>query len=353
MGTLGQRALISLGKVLMRTPDGAVSGLVSGRRRTNRAGMVLDAKAQVICAVAEKVTVPYRRELIPKARAQLASLSHTLDAEVITLAREEDVSLDVGDRALPARLYSPLPLDSGLAPVLVYYHGGGFVNGDLDSHGPPCRRLAVAGRCAVLAVDYRRAPEDPFPAAVEDAEAAFRWVVAHGERLGLDPTRVAVGGDSAGANLAAVTCIGMRDRGGPHPVFQLLYYPVTDARFVTPSHQEFAAGYFLTRVGMDFYLDCYCADPAQRVDPRVSPLLNEDLRALPDALVVTAGFDPLRDEAKDYAEAMRLAGGQVEYQCYEDMIHAFISMAGALPQGARALTAGGEALQRAFARRPS
>jgi len=225
------------------------------------------------------------------------------------------------------RLYRPLcSAADALLPVLVYYHGGGWVIGDLDTHDTLCRELANGAGCAVVAVDYRMGPEHRFPAAVDDSVAALQWVHANAARLGLDASRVAVGGDSAGGNLAAVAAIAARDAGGPALAFQLLIYPATDQRRTAPSHAANGQGYLLTRDTMAYFHDHYLAGPAHDLDWRASPLLHPDLKGLPPAFVLTAGHDPLRDEGLQYAQALTAAGNAATLVCFERQIHGFILM---------------------------
>jgi len=231
---------------------------------------------------------------------------------------------------IPLRLYRPSGVQAGAAssalPVLVYFHGGGWVIGDLDTHDTLCRELANGSGSAVVSVDYRMGPEHRFPAAVDDCIAATRWVATHASRLGLDVARMAVGGDSAGGNLAAVVAIAARDAGDLALRFQLLIYPATDQRRGAPSHASNGQGYLLTRDSIAYYHDHYIDDPKHDLDWRASPLLHADLANLPPALVLTAGYDPLRDEGLQYAEALTGAGNRASYVCFERQIHGFITM---------------------------
>jgi acetyl esterase len=215
-------------------------------------------------------------------------------------------------------------------PAIVYFHGGGWVSGDLDTHDALCRILAVASGCLVVAVDYRLAPEDPFPAAVDDALAAYRWVHQHSDELGIARGQIGVMGDSAGGNLAAVVAQLTRAGTGhapvPAPVAQGLVYPVVDARLGFESLRVFADGFLLTKSGMEFYRDHYLPDRSAWDNPMASPLLAEDLSGLAPALVVTAGFDPMRDDGTAYAEALRQADVVVEHRRYEDQIHGFMNV---------------------------
>ena len=236
------------------------------------------------------------------------------------------LTIDGGDGSLAARHY--VPFGHGLnspEPLLVWFHGGGFVLGDLDTADQPARMLCRHGDLNVLSVDYRLAPENPFPAAVEDAVAALDWAMAHVDELGADPTRVAVGGDSAGGNLAAVAALQRRGPGGP--AAQLLVYPATDMVTRYPSIDRFADGYFLTEADTDWFMDHYAGD-ADRSDPRMSPLLADDLRGIAPAMVVTAAFDVLRDNGEAYAHEMRESGVPVVLRRVPRLIHGFFNTVG-------------------------
>jgi acetyl esterase len=227
---------------------------------------------------------------------------------------------------IPARLYVAEPSPAGEpAPLLVYYHGGGWVLGDLDMYDEVCRLLAAAAGVRVLAVDYRLAPEHPFPEPLEDGFAAFEWAVANAESLGADPARVAVGGDSAGGNMAAVISHMARDGGGAMPAMQLLIYPVTDSAEDTRSRRLFAEGFILTKADMEAFETAYLPPGADASDQRISVLKCPDLRGLPTAYVATAGFDPLRDEGEAYALMMRECGVRVALRRHPSLIHTFVN----------------------------
>lgn len=251
---------------------------------------------------------------------------------------------------IPLRLYRPIgsTADARL-PVLVYCHGGGWVIGDLETHDTLCRELANGAGCAVVAVDYRLGPEHRFPAAVDDCIAATRWVRAHGAELGIDPALLAVGGDSAGGNLAAVITIALRDAGDPPIAFQLLIYPATDMRRTAPSHRSNGQGYVLTSDTITYFHDHYIDDAAHDLDWRASPLLHPDLSRLPPAFVLTAGFDPLRDEGLAYADALAAAGNATTYVCFDRQIHGFILMGKVLDEAHAAVGLCASELRRAFA----
>ena len=265
----------------------------------------------------------------------------------VALVRELEAGGPHGPIAL--RLYRPLGADAATAlPVLVYYHGGGWVIGDLDTHDSLCRELANLAGCAVVAVDYRLAPEHRFPAAVDDCIAATRWVRAHAAELRLDATRLAVGGDSAGGNLAAVVSIAARDSGDAPIALQLLIYPATDQHRQHPSHTENGQGYLLTTDTMDYFAGHYIAERAQYRDWRASPLLHADLSKLPPALVLTAGYDPLCDEGAAYAERLTAAGNRASYVCFARQIHGFITMGKVLDEANTAVALCAAELRRAL-----
>jgi acetyl esterase len=242
----------------------------------------------------------------------------------IPMARIEGLEVPGPAGTLPARFYVPGGLPAGeLAPLLVYYHGGGWVIGDLETHDGVCRFLAAAAGVAVLSIDYRLAPEHSFPAAVEDSLAAFTWAAANAAELGADPARIAVGGDSAGANLATVVSMLARDAGGPTPAMQLLIYPPTDVVGGQRSRELFARGFLLTKGDMDTFEAIYLPPGTDPKDPRVSVLHAPDLSGLPPAYLCTAGFDPLRDEGEAYALRMREAGVPVALRRHPGLIHSF------------------------------
>ena len=230
--------------------------------------------------------------------------------------------------------------------MLVYYHGGGWVIGDLDTHDVLCRQLALQAGCAVVAVDYRMGPEHRFPAAVDDCVAATRWVRANAAALGVDAGRLAVGGDSAGGNLAAVVALAARDAGDLPVAFQLLIYPATDQRRIAPSHTTNAQGYLLTADSMRYYHDHYIDDARHDLDWRASPLLAPDLSRLPPALVLVAGYDPLRDEGVQYAQKMTEAGSRATLVSFERQIHGFVPMGRAIEEANEAVAICADALRR-------
>ena len=247
---------------------------------------------------------------------------------------------------IPLRVYTPQ--GDGPFPVVVFLHGGGFFVGSLDSHDPVCRELAARAGAVVVSVDYRLAPEHLWPAAPDDCWAALRWVADHAAELGGDPDRLAVAGDSAGGDLAAVTAVRARDEGGPELRLQVLLYPVTDSGCDRPSMSENAEGYFLTRDAMVMTWSLYAPGDAA-TEPSAAPLRTPDLAGVAPAVVVTAGFDPLRDEGVAYVERLREAGVEVDHHHHDDMIHGFVQMLAVTPRAAEEIEAVAEALRRSFA----
>jgi acetyl esterase len=307
-----------------------------------QAQRVVDQMAALNLKPVEESTPAEARDSI---RVRTAALGPFEDVAAVA-----DHRVPVAGGEVTVRAYSPG--GSGPHPALVYYHGGGWVIGDLDTHDGLCRSLTNAARCAVLSVDYRLAPEWKYPVAVEDSYAALTWVVANAARLGIDPRRVAVGGDSAGGNLATVMALMARERRGPALVHQVLIYPVTDHRLDTPSYVENATGYVLTREGMRWFWNHYLAREAEGREPHASPLRAPSLAGLPPALVITAECDPLRDEGEAYAARLRDAGVPVTLTRYSGMFHGFVRMTRILDKARTALDEIAGSLQKAFAAAP-
>lgn len=298
----------------------------------------LDSAVQNLLVMAEQSGVPPLNEMpVAMARAQYLATIKTLGGIPARVAEVQDRMIPGPGGNLALRIYRP-ELTQTKLPVLVFFHGGGWVIGDLDSHDNVCRSLCHYSGCVVVSVDYRLAPEHPFPAAVDDALTATQWVADNADELGVDRQRLATGGDSAGGNLATVVAQQSKLNHAPDIGFQLLIYPVIDMSLSSPSMQEFADGYRLTRPLMEWFVGHYLADYQQdKNDVRASPILAQNLDHLAPALIITAGFDPLVDEGKAYADRLQAAGVAVEYRCYEGMIHGFVTMAGALQQGEEAL----------------
>lgn len=244
------------------------------------------------------------------------------------------------------RIYSPA--GDTPKPALVYFHGGGFVVCDLDSHDATCRELANGADCVVVSVDYRLAPEAKFPAAPEDCYAATQWVSREAKQLGIDAARIAVGGDSAGGNLATVVAMMSRERGGPSLIHQLLIYPVTDNRFDTTSYKDNGSGYFLSENLMRWFWHHYLESEADGENPLASPLRAHDLSGLPSATVLTAEYDPLRDEGRAYAERLEEAGVATTYTNYPGVFHGFFGMTSQIPRARQAVEESCSALRKAF-----
>jgi acetyl esterase len=288
----------------------------------------VDAEVQTLLDTLEAMEISSLKADSPdEARARFRVL--TVDARdpdsVVAVGEVEELTVPGGEGERPARLYRPERDAAQPLPVLVFFHGGGFVIGDLDTHDNQARRLCRDLQALVISVDYRLAPEHPFPAPLDDCFAATRWIAEHATELGGDPRRIAIGGDSAGGNLATAVALRCRDEDGPALAAQLLIYPVTDLSTPDrPSRVENAEGYLLTDEDMTWFESSYVPD-GQATDPLASPLLA-DLEGLPPAVVVTAEYDPLRDEGDAYAEALRAAGVPVTHERFDGLIHGFFGM---------------------------
>lgn len=252
-----------------------------------------------------------------------------------SVAKIEEYKIPVENGEITARIYTPE--GEGAFPVFIYFHGGGWVLGDLEIVDSPCRSITNRAECIVVSVDYRLAPEHKFPTPLEDCFEATKWVANHAKEWGGDPTRIAIGGDSAGGNLAASVTLMARDQGGPTFVTQVLIYPVTSLAFNTPSYQENGEGYFLTYESMVWFAKHYLAKEEDKLNAYAAPLLAADLCDLPPALIITAEYDPLRDEGMAYANRLSEAGVPVESACYEGMIHGFFWMAGIMDKGKQSI----------------
>lgn len=310
--------------------------------------MPLDPQAKALLDALGMTTLPGIETLSPQAaRDRFTAMSEArrqLALEPIHRVQDVKAPGPTGDIAI--RIYSPKV--SPPAPALIYYHGGGWVIGDLESHDHVCRAFANKAQCIVASVDYRLAPEAKFPAAVEDCYAATEWVAAKAGELGIDPNRLAVGGDSAGGNLATVISQIARDRKGPPLVYQLLIYPATDMRMASPSIDENADGPLLTKASMIWFIGHYLTGEHDKEHPLASPLLAPDLRGLPSAFVLTAECDPLRDEGEAYARRLKEAGVAVEAKRYAGMPHGFFSFGAALDIAQQAMADATVRLRAAF-----
>jgi acetyl esterase len=312
---------------------------------------MLHPQAKFLLDLMVERQIPPTHTLAPAdARAFYRERRAVTQPEPPPLAEIRELRADGPAGPTPLRLSHPQPAAERRAPppVLVYYHGGGWVIGDLDTHDVLCRQLALQSGCAVVAVDYRLAPEHRFPAAFDDSLAATRWVHAQAADLGVDAQRFAVGGDSAGGNLAAAVAIALRDAGALRVGFQLLIYPATDQRRGWPSHATNGQGYLLTTETMNYFHDHYLPDPALDLDWRASPLLHPDLSRLPPAFVLTAGYDPLRDEALQYSHRLSLAGNRCTHVLFERQIHGFITMGKVIDEANAAVALCAAELRRAL-----
>ena len=297
--------------------------------------MPLDPQVIKILKEAESLGLPEYQDLSPtEARKQMLDQAPPVQA-ALSVKKVIDRKIPGPDGDIPIRLY--YPAGDAPFPTLVYFHGGGWVIGDLDTHHSFCHALAKTSGCLVAAVDYRLAPEHRYPAAVEDAYAATKWVAENSALIQADPDRFAVCGDSAGGHLAAVVSLMARDRQGPRIDFQILIYPITDCRFDTPSYEENKEGYMLTRDLMKWFWNHFINDESEANDPYVSPLRAKNFGNLPPALILTAGYDPLRDEGEAYGKKLQEAGVNVTLSRYPGMIHAFIRMTALLDEANVAL----------------
>lgn len=301
---------------------------------------MLDAEARTLLDLMDKAaqdgrpllhTLPYKA-----GRLAVDTMSEDSEAAPPDVGETADGAFAGSGGEIPFRRYRPLGASGGLLPTLIYYHGGGFVIGNLETHDSTCRRLANRSHCQVIAIDYRLSPEHPFPAPIEDGVTAFRHIRDNAASFGADIARIAVGGDSAGGAIAAVVCQTCRDAGEATPAFQMLIYPATDSSKQSRSRREFAEGYFLTKDLIDWFWKAYVPAATDLGDLRLSPLLARDFSNLPPAFVLTAGYDPLRDEGRAYADRLIDAGVKTTYVNYPGTIHGFFSLTRFLQQGLRA-----------------
>ncbi|RXH25429.1 acetyl hydrolase [Bradyrhizobium nanningense] len=291
--------------------------------------VVLDPDAAAVYKAFQDAGRPaYETLTAPEARAYYSQARFATNPDAPELARVASLSIPAPHGTIPARLYVPKEprQHDGLSPALVFFHGGGWVIGDLDSHDVVCRQLAVEGALIVISVDYRLAPEHKFPAATEDAVAATRWVAANARKLGIDASRLSIGGDSAGGNLSAVVALAARDAGGPALAGQVLIYPATDFTMTQGSHSEPETSVLLTHSVIRWFRDHYLNGAADIHDWRASPARAQDLARLPPAYVLTAGADPLRDEGNEYAARLSRAGVPVTTKHYPGQFHGFFTM---------------------------
>jgi acetyl esterase len=298
--------------------------------------------AAILAQIAESGAPEYHQLPVIESRALYTEAQSVPPSIEVYSVEDFVVPGPAGD--IPVRLYRP---NDKPAPLHVHFHGGGWVIGNLVTHDADCREIVAASGCMVLAVDYRLAPEHPFPAAPEDCYAVSCWAAANSTQLGGSPGLISIGGDSAGGNLAAVVALMARDRNGPEFAMQLLLYPITEPSMASASFRENAEGYLLTKTMMAWFWNHYCPDIEQRKHPLISPLMASDLSGLPPALMITAEFDPLRDEGEAYAARLKEAGVEVEMRRFNGFIHGFFSLAGIIEATREAVELVGTALRKA------
>jgi acetyl esterase len=307
--------------------------------------MPLDPQAQAVIDTVNSLGLPPVWEVTPEqARINAAARPRPAGPEVAAV-EDRGIPGPAGD--VPVRIYTPE--GSGPFPILVWYHGGGWVVGDLDSADPTARHLCKGAACVVVSVDYRLSPETKFPGPADDCFAATLWAANNAGMINGDASRVAVGGDSAGGNLAAAISLMAADRGGPAIIHQLLVYPVTEPNYDTPSYSENAAGFLLARDAMVFYWDAYLASEEDASNPYAAPMKAGSLSGQPAALVITAEFDPLRDEGEAYGRRLQQAGVETTISRYDGMIHGFFGMVGIMDKSGQVMEEATAALRAAFA----
>ncbi|WP_431801861.1 alpha/beta hydrolase [Halobacillus andaensis] len=308
--------------------------------------MVLDPQVKALLDQLKVMGAPPLEQLPPEQARQLFRMLAGSREEKEAVHQVTNQKIPGPDGEIPIRVYKPE--GAGQHPALVFFHGGGWVIGDLDTHDNVCRALTNLAGCAVISVDYRLAPEHKFPAAVEDSFTALEWAAEHAEDLNIERGKIAVGGDSAGGNLSAVVAMMAREKGMPSLVCQLLFYPATDFTADTESMRENAEGYFLTRESMNFFRNHYLNNEEDANNWYASPSLAENLSGLPEAFIITAEYDPLRDEGEAYAHRLKEANVPVTLKRYDGMIHGFLSMASQIEQGKTALQEAAHKLRSSF-----
>ena len=310
--------------------------------------MPLTAETEALLKTFAEAEGPTLQEMTPQEARSAYREMRALQGkpEDVAVVEERTVPGPAGD--IPVRVYRPE--GAGAFPALVYYHGGGWIIGDLDTHDPLCRHFANAAGCVVVVPDYRLAPEHKYPAAADDCYAATKWVAEQGAEIGVDRSRIAVGGDSSGGNLAAVVALMARDRGGPTLAAQVLIYPVTDHRFDTASYRDNGKGYFLETDLMQLFWDSYLSGDDDGAQPYASPLRAPDVSGVAPAHIITAEFDVLRDEGEAYGKRLQEAGVATQIQRYDGMMHGFVQFGAAIPQAHDAIADVVAGLKAAFSR---
>ncbi len=330
-------------RALAGLPHGLLRVLVG--RPVTIDGQELHVEVQLVLKLLALAGDPPLETLgVAEARVQMADDARSFEGPKFEVARVEEITVPGAAGPLSGRLYAPDGVGEH-GGLLVYFHGGGCVVCDLETHDNTCRFLAREAGVRVLAVDYRRAPEHPFPAAIEDAFAVFRFAAEHASELGADPARIAVGGDSAGGNLAAGVALLAAGDDGPAPAFQLLFYPWLDLSSKRESYRLFGDRFFLTEAQLDWYKGHYLSDPSDAVDVRCSPLLANEFGGIAPAYIATAGFDPLRDEGEDYAQRLRAASVPVALRRHRGLVHGFVNVVGIGHAGREALLEAAGALR--------
>jgi acetyl esterase len=329
----------------MVRPSAFVAQAISSRRSQ----MPLDPQIKQILDQAASAAAPPISSLTPhQARAVFRAMFEAFGGSPAPVARVENRAIPGPAGEIGLRIYAPE--GKGPFPALMFFHGGGWVIGDLDTHDPLCRELTNAARCITVAVDYRLAPEHKFAAAAEDCYAASQWVARSSAEFGANADNLAVCGDSAGGNLSAAVSLMARDRGNLHVSYQVLLYPALDGLLQTPSMNEFAEGYLLTRADMVWFWNHYLRGEQDRSNPYACPSAATDLKGLPSAMIITAEFDPLRDEGEAYARRLQEAGVPVVLKRYQGMTHGFMSMAAIVDKGRKAIADTASHLRSAFKR---
>lgn len=323
-----------VGLIMVRLPEPVLARIY--RKRETYRGHEIDLKALALGRLANTVRIPGQLPTVAESRAQSEKTATMFDRKGPKLARVENIEVAGADGPIPARLYSPTSDLVNLQPAVVYFHGGGFVQGSLESHNELCAKIARWSGGIVVAVDYRLAPEHPFPQGLDDAVAAFRDLHERAGQLGMDPHRMGVAGDSAGGCFAAVVSADLADT-VQAPKFQILIYPVLDGHLNSAANMELEHAYVLPRERMVWYRDLYRGSFDDFDDPRFSPLFNKDFSTLPKTYVLTGGFDPLCDDGLAYVEKLHRAGVAARHRHFPGQIHAFVSLTSVIPQGTRAI----------------